>query len=431
MPSAPTPQREDRLHPQKNRPTGDDRTPAQRDRDRIVYSSAFRRLAEVTQVVAADSGYVFHNRLTHSLQVAQVGRRLAEKLHKQGCSLSDDIDPDTVEAACLAHDMGHPPFGHVIEELLNELGCLVGGFEGNAQSFRILTKLAFHSPEHPGLDLTRATLAAVTKYPWAQGENLKKPEKWGYYHSEKSDFEFARKGNEKSQKQTTEAFLMDWADDITYSVHDLEDFYRAGRLPLHLLAMESDDRERKHFFGKVFERCSTNRDHVMLANRVELQSAFEQVIRLFPSMQEYRGTTHQRTSLRNFTSSLIGRYINGVYVKDDKISVDPNLKNEVTMLKELIWIYVIQDPALASQQIGQKHMVRHLFEIYTNATVSRRDWRIFPTYYQDQLEKADHNCEKIRTCIDLIAGMTETQVHRVYNRLTGVSTEASLNDPLG
>src|SRR5205809_376743 len=176
-----------------NRPNaGDDyRSPSQRDRDRVLYSSSFRRLAEVTQVVAANSGYVFHNRLTHSLQVAQVGRRLAEKLNKIQPETKEFIDPDVVEAACLAHDLGHPPFGHIAEHALNELADEIGGFEGNAQSFRIVTRLASRSPNHAGLDLTAATLAAVLKYPWQRGGNPQKTNKWGAYDSETRDFEFA------------------------------------------------------------------------------------------------------------------------------------------------------------------------------------------------------------------------------------------------
>jgi dGTPase len=430
--------RNERNYEKKPKQQGDHRTPAQRDRDRVLYSSAFRRLAEVTQVVAANSGYIFHNRLTHSLQVAQVGRRLSEKLvqlqNEHGMFPADGIDPDVVEAACLAHDLGHPPFGHVIEEQLNELGKAVGGFEGNAQSFRIVTKLAFHSPKYSGLDLTRATLAALLKYPWARGENEKKPNKWGYFQSEKDDFEFARSFYKPKYVQTTEAFLMDWADDITYSVHDLEDFYRAGRLPLHLLSMQTDSREREYFFEQVFARHEALKNTSILAARKELESAFTEVSRLFPPMQEYRGTIKQRTSLRNFTGSLIGRYINGVSFSDQddltRVVVEQQFKNEVTMLKELIWIYVIQDPALATQQFGQRHMIKLLFEIYVDAAQSRKDWKVFPTYYQERLNNEEDTDEKTRTCIDLIAGMTETQVHRIYSRLTGVSTESSLNDPL-
>lgn len=284
MPQALLSLRDERRHEQKIKAVGDHRTPPQRDRDRVLYSSAFRRLAEVTQVVAANSGYVFHNRLTHSIQVAQVGRRLAEKIIQiqtdQESDITRSINPDAVEAACLAHDLGHPPFGHVIEDKLNELSQQLGGFEGNAQSFRIVTKLAFHSPKHPGLDLTRATLAALLKYPWAQSENADKPEKWGYYRSEWEDFQFAEESL-TGQEQTNEAFLMDWADDITYSVHDLEDFYRAGRIPLHLLGMQNDDRERQRFFDKVYQRHQALKNAYVLDRWNELKDAFTEVSRLF------------------------------------------------------------------------------------------------------------------------------------------------------
>jgi dGTPase len=250
--------RNERLHINKPPGRGDYRTPAQRDRDRLLYSSAFRRLAEVTQVVSPTAGYVFHNRLTHSQQVAQVGRRLAEKLNQAYSAelrqCEDAIDPDVVEAAGLAHDLGHPPFGHIAEDELNELSKEVGGFEGNAQSFRIITKLALHSANHRGLDLTRATLAAVLKYPWFRGGNENKPNKWGAYESETRDFNFANALLRNPRVRTIEADLMDWADDVTYSVHDLEDFYRAGRMPLHFLARVSDARERESFFENAFQR---------------------------------------------------------------------------------------------------------------------------------------------------------------------------------
>jgi dGTPase len=169
-------------------------------------------LAEVTQVVSADSGYVFHNRLTHSLQVAQVGRRLAEKLLKRlpettGDLAFEGLDPDVVEAACLAHDLGHPPFGHIAEKELDGLAQRYGGFEGNAQSFRILSRLAFRSADYRGLDLTRATLAAVLKYPWLRGENPENLDKFGAYESERKEFEFARELYPNGYAQTMEAAL--------------------------------------------------------------------------------------------------------------------------------------------------------------------------------------------------------------------------------
>lgn len=432
--------RDQRLHSDASTKMGDGRSAAQRDRDRLIYSSAFRRLAEVTQVVAANSGYVFHNRLTHSLQVAQVGRRLAEKLVRELPKTDAEreafpaIDPDVVEAAALAHDLGHPPFGHIVEEQLDELADPFGGYEGNAQSFRIICKLAFHSPNYPGLDLTRATLAAVLKYPWLRNENEQKRNKWGAYKSEKKDFEFARQFHPKRFEQTAEAFLMDWADDITYSVHDLEDFYRAGRIPLHLLST-ADSREREHFRQSVLDRHSRPEGNKEVVDRIdELLEKLRDLLVATGPTEAYRGSQKQRSELRNFTGSLIHRYVATVGWSADGALLRPTVgleyRDEVLMLKELTWTYVIQDPALAMQQVGQKNMIKSLFDVYRNASQSRTDWKIFPTYYQEQLTQAQDEDERSRTCIDLIAGMTETQVHRLYARITGNSLEGSLNNPL-
>src|SRR6266446_506141 len=143
----------------------DPRRPAERDRDRILYSAAFRRLAGITQTVPGDLEHPVHNRLTHVLEVAQIGRRLAERLirdpKQKEAALALEIDPEVVAAACFAHDLGHPPFGHIAEEALDEMARgagAPGGFEGNAQSFRVVTKLAEHKEGFQGLDLTRATL---------------------------------------------------------------------------------------------------------------------------------------------------------------------------------------------------------------------------------------------------------------------------------
>jgi dGTPase len=442
MPFDVSPSSNDRLHATTPRSgVGDGRTDAQRDRDRLIYSSAFRRLAEVTQVVSASSGYVFHNRLTHSLQVSQVGRRIAEKLAREAQTSAISVDnsqipnPDVVEAAALAHDLGHPPFGHIIEQELNQLAQDVGGYEGNAQSFRILCKLAFHSSNYPGLNLTRASLAAVLKYPWFRHENDKHPNKWGAYESERDDFEFARQLHSNGFEQTSEAFLMDWADDITYSVHDLEDFYRAGRIPLHLLGT-TDSREREYFKQNVLERHQGPNGSQDVVKRIdELQEKLRDLlINTFAPVQAYRGTERERSDLRNFTGTLIHRYVNAAKWTEKGSMLRPSVareyRDEVRMLKELTWTYVIQDPALATQQMGQRHMVKTLFGAYADAATSQQQWKIFPAYYQERLKRASDSNERIRTCIDLIAGMTETQVHRIYARITGSSSEGSLSNPL-
>lgn len=420
----------ERLFDKKPRLSGDDRTPPQRDRDRILYSSSFRRLAEVTQVVAANSGYVFHNRLTHSLQVAQVGRRLAEKLQRRyGDLASHYVCPDVVEAACLAHDLGHPPFGHVAEHCLNELAQACGGFEGNAQSFRIVSRLASRSNTYGGLDLTRATLAAILKYPWLRGDNPDKPRKWGAYKSEIESFSFAAELFPSLNKRTIEAELMDWADDVTYSVHDLEDFYRAGRLPLHLLA-QRNSREREFFFENVFERRKGDKDFSAIADLKEIFAGA--LVPTFAITRAYDGSSAQRAALRHFTGILIGRYINAVALMGEgenvRAVIDPDFRSEVTMLKELTWTYVIEAPSLAARQQGQTKVIKDLFSIYTDLTAQSRTWQVFPAFYRERLAEAQGAEDVVRTCVDLIASMTESQVVAMHRRLTGHDHTSTVDD---
>jgi dGTPase len=427
--------RSERRHsPFKNKsdPT-DGRSPGQKDRDRILYTSALRRLAKVTQVVRADIGHVFHNRLTHSFQVAQVGLRVAQRLQPSYVNLagtSDGFDPDVVEAACLAHDLGHPPFGHVAEQKLNELaGDEIDGFEGNAQSLRIVTRLSQHSTTHRGLDLTRATLAAILKYPWLRNQNKNKTDKWGAYSSEKKDFDFATALCPAAQVKTIEASLMDWADDITYSVHDVEDFYRAGHIPLHLLADRRYDKERKGFFEKAFARHPEKSG--IWADRQSLEEAFNQVmVGLFPLEGVYTGEWNERAALRGFTSQLIGRYVGATTIEltngNLQLHIDQDRELDVAMLKELTWVYVIEAPELASQQEGQRQVIDGLFSIYWDAAQGQRSQHLFPPYYRKALEGSASDLEKKRVVVDLIAGMTEEQALAMHNRLTGVSVGSGL-----
>jgi dGTPase len=431
--------RNDRRHTisrAKRADSNDSRTPAQKDRDRLLYTTSLRRLAQVTQVVAADVSHVFHNRLTHSFQVAQVGRRLAERLltvHSEEVAHSDGLDPDVVEAACYAHDLGHPPFGHITEKELNVLaGADIDGFEGNAQSFRIVTKLAQHSPLHRGLDLTRATLAGILKYPWHRGENANKDDKWGAYGSEEKDFEFATQLRGAPLELTLEAQLMDWADDITYSVHDLDDFYRAHKIPLHLLAHRMYEQERDVFFEAAFRR---HRERSGLwADPQSLKESFNQVmVGLFPLNNPYSGTWKERAALRQFSSQLIGRYVGNtsLEIKNHrcKLKIDDHLLREVAMLKELTWVYVIEAQSLVSQQFGQRHAIRKLFDIYMSAGTEPARHHLFPAYYREAIEEAKSDEKKIRrTIVDFIAGMTEDQALAMYNRLTGVSVGSGLDE---
>jgi dGTPase len=432
--AAPPPERRDR----RTNEDLDNRSPFQRDRDRFLYTSAFRRLAGVTQVVAADEGHVFHNRLTHSLQVAQVARRVAEKLLDDAAAariLLPDINPDVAEAAAMAHDLGHPPFGHVAEQELNRLATafgLVDGFEGNAQSFRIVCQLAMRRPEEPGLNLTRATLNAVLKYPWRRHQNPKEPKKWGAYDSEADQFNWARKLTPTTFHRTAEAEIMDWADDVTYSVHDVEDFYRAGLMPLHRAIFDKNERER--FQDWVFKQPVPDG-----YNEPDLRAAFERLPKVWPVLGPYAGTREQRGRLRYLTASLIADYLRAVEARTSpqgtEVTVKPKQRNEVFMLKKLTWYYVIQNPKLATQQHGQRRIIRTLFLSFLRA-VRQNDFNLFPISYREQLEAIDPNqldeekkVAKTRLVVDVIAGMTERQSVELYGRLTGTSL-GSVLDPM-
>lgn len=419
----------------------DNRTAAQRDRDRILYNSAFRRLAGVTQVVSADEGDVFHNRLTHSLKVAQFGRRIAEHLAKETdyrvLEQLGGLDPDVVETACLAHDIGHPPFGHVAEKELQKLSEKIGSFEGNAQSFRVVTNLALHafwdssksSPRYRGLDLTRASLNAVLKYPWKFGENGEdSKKKWGAYQSESDDFGFARDGKTQNLR-SLEAELMNWADDVTYSVHDMEDFYKAGLIPLDRLRL--DPRSRGKFFDAAFSRANGDAAKSIASgqfSKTDLESSFEAILGTMPIEEPYSGTHEQRCRLRSLTSGLIGMYIKAAYLtsdSDNPLIIEPERQRSVLMFKELTWQFVILNPNLGTQQHGHRKIIGGLFDMYKEQ-VEKNKFEAFPVGTRESLLAASSEPERLRACIDLIAGMTEQQAVQMYQRMAGIALGSAL-----
>ena len=422
-------------------PQGDDRDDFQRDRDIILYSSALQRLSTTTQVVSGESGHVFHNRLTHTLQVAQVGRRLAEKLILKQPELAalHLVNPDVVEAACLAHDLGHPPFGHLAEEVLNKLaGDETQGFEGNAQSFRIVARLAFRDSKFDGLNLTGRTLSAILKYPWTfSGRPAQKRNKWGAYDSELTSFEFAvGESGPGPHGRSAEAELMDWADDLTYAIHDVEDFYRAGLIPLHLLLPPGpgarSSAERQRFLEYLATKRSTIEDFKN-ASDSDLDEIFaELMFTHFKLTGPYDGTRNDRARLRLFTSLLVGRYINGLRLAESgsskrSVEVDSQLRLQIALLKQLTWYYVIEAPGLAVQQHANRQIIRYLFHVFLQET-RRSPSGLLPPYYREQLSRSENDSSAIRrVVVDLIAGMTESQALLMYQRLNGIVHGSALD----
>lgn len=396
----------------------------------MLYSSAFHRLAGITQIVRAGEANVFHTRQQHTLKVAQVGRRLAQKLQKEQkrAATYRGLDPEVVEAACLAHDLGHPPFGHVGEHTLNELVSTNDddGFEGNAQSFRIITKLAIRFPDADGIDMTRATLAACLKYPWYRGKTGKKSKKWSVYKSEKEDFEFARAHHSSHYEKTLEAELMDWADDVAYSVHDLEDFHRCNALP----------------WQKVFAEKTKIIAHAQKSHPVEegrLEAAYERLKSFLDGTytellsEPYDGTREQREQLRRMTSQLIGTFIGAIKINEDRdsnvaVTFDDARVDEVHILKQITRDYIIGSPTLAAQQYGQQRIIRDLFE----ALISNADKTTgYPTFLPIRLRylRPMAGTSPARFVADCIASLSESEAIALHARLTGAVT-GSVLDPI-
>lgn len=432
------PSRDDRLYSQND---GDQRRPFERDRDRVLYSREFRRLSGVTQVARTEESYLYHDRLSHSLKVAQVGRRLAEYYCREytgSLDLDKHLDPDVVETAALVHDLGHPPFGHAIEQELDKLLAERGideGFEGNPQSFRIVTKTAAHSNHYDGLNLTRATLNAIIKYPWARGEDGNH-DKWGYYPSERSEFDFARELTDPGRNKCFEAEIMDWADDLAYAIHDLIDFYQSGLLPLDQILEGTNEKDKivDEFFAQKDIRVSE-------LNAEKFLDDLEAVAR--DSLKTpFKGTDTERAALNQFSSYLIEKYLGvgrddhlriDVTPSGPKLDINNNLENQIEFLKFMTYFYVIDNNTLISQQHGQKKMVNEIFETMVDyATSSSAYSSIIPSPYRERLDKMDDGAsdnDKVRIIVDFIASMTEQQVTTLYKRLTG-HTPGSLHNQI-
>src|ERR1022692_3931233 len=261
------------------------RSDFERDRARVLHSAGLRRLSAKTQVVAAGSADFPRTRLTHSLECAQIGRELAAEI---GC------DPDLVDAACLAHDIGHSPFGHNGEAALNELAARYGGFEGNAQSLRLLTRLE-PKVAGAGLNLTRATLDATLKYPW-----FSRGAKFGVYAEDAEVFAWIRQGA-PDRRPCLEAQVMDWADDVAYSVHDLEDGLQAGMIKLSQLR---DGGER----AVVAELTAATYCDPGSVTVDELSGVFAALLRQPCWPAAFDGGPVALAGLKNLTSELIGRF---------------------------------------------------------------------------------------------------------------------------
>ena len=368
------------------------------------------------------------------MKVAQIGRRLGQALLKLQPTEAaiHGLDPEVVEAACLAHDLGHPPFGHIGEKTLDQLvrkGGDQDGFEGNAQSFRILTKLAVRFADERGIDLTRATLAATLKYPWFRENAGIKRKKWSVYRSEDDDFRFARKFH-KGQLKTLEAEIMDWSDDIAYSVHDLEDFHRCNAIPWRKI-FDDPSSVILHAWQSTGKKTEANKRRIEDAyGRLEkhLLGNFERLL-----TEPYEGNHEQREQLRRMTSQLIGKYVKSIRISNNgfgkkAVDIEPDDVDEVSILKQITRDYIIGSPALIAQQHGQQRIITDLYHELANSLDDKSD---YPAFLPARLRylRPIAGTNNARFVADCIAGLSEREAMGLHDRLFGTAT-GSVLDPI-
>ncbi|MET8079076.1 deoxyguanosinetriphosphate triphosphohydrolase [Streptomyces sp. NPDC005303] len=411
------PQSTERWAPEPDKRPG--RTAFQRDRARILHSAALRRLAGKTQVVTPGTRNEMwdaspRTRLTHSLECAQVGRELGAAL---GC------DPDLVEAACLAHDLGHPPFGHNGEQALNEFAEDCGGFEGNAQSLRLLTRIEpkrFTEEGSVGLNLTRATLDAATKYPWPRGAHPADPgsQKFGVYEDDRPVFDWIRK-DAPGTRTTFEAQVMDWSDDVAYSVHDVEDGLHAGHIDPNYLHAEP---ERRAVFEVALGRYVPED-----TDPAELAAALDRLQDQEWWPHGYDGSAVAQARLKDATSQLIGRFClsaeaatRGRYGTgrltryDAELVVPHETRLECAVLKAVADRYVMQRAEQERLRADQRIVVAELAEALTARAPDGLD-----PQFRALFDRAADDRARKRVIVDQIGSLTDASARSLHARLTG------------
>ncbi len=374
-----------------------------RDRGRLLHSSALRRLAAKTQVLSPTAGLDFaRNRLTHSLEVAQIGRELASRL---------GLDADVVETACLAHDLGHPPFGHNGERALSEWATECGGFEGNAQSFRLLTRLEPKSVDSSGvprgLNLTRGSLLASIKYPWSAEQPDIDPsgrEKFGVYSDDQEVFAWAREGMPE-RRLTLEAEVMDFSDDVAYSVHDFEDAIVNGYLDPASL-------HSKHDRDGILHDMAT---WVGTASPDSLTAAWERLSAVPGWVTEFSPSRAQLASLKNLTSTLIGRFAltSSVETVDGlgTLVVPSETRDEIALLKGLVAVHVMSHTARQPVYHHPRDVLKTL------ATALSANPELMDSVFQTDFMAAGSDAGRQRVVVDQVASLTDQSAMALFERL--------------
>ena len=386
----------------------DYRSPFQIDRDRIIYTPSFRRLQSKTQVFLSGEYDFYRTRLTHSLEVAQIGRSICNRLKKRSDILSEEyfIDPDLVEAACLSHDLGHPPFGHAGERVLHSIMQNQGGFEGNAQTLRQLTETIYGQR---GMNPTRAFLDSTLKYKTLLSEIPKAPNHFIYdYQIKHLVFAFEDKdqilqfqaGDTRNAFKSVECQIMDWADDTAYSLNDIVDGANAGFINLQNLENWAETNNLKGDDAKNLEQlCKSIR-------RKRLEPLMGRKVGDFIAAANIVHTE------KNFMSSRTARY-------KYKIDVSSEIAKESKLYKKISLDLVFKSPQL--QQLDHKaaRVLGELFNILSDNYISnnKKPLKLVSSESEELISIAEKDSQKARVITDIISEMTDKLAVRTYRRL--------------
>lgn len=422
-------QRYDEAKPNR---AGDHRSVYQRDKARILHSAAFRRLQAKTQVLGIGKSDFYRTRLTHSLEVAQIGQGITEQLKRKFREIVSPLEPDhfLIEALCYAHDIGHPPFGHGGEIALHYKMHKYGGFEGNAQTFRIVTKLEPYS-QNDGMNLSRRTLLGLVKYPntlnnltntCSETISTNRQVKAGEWHppkglydcdNEKFDWllkelpdadrqlfiQYLPNNQGKHHKTCFKSFdcsIMELADDIAYSIHDLEDAIVMGIV-------------RRHEFNQSVSIPISKLSDINLAKDMNwIEKAL------------FEGEHYDR---KNAIGALVNSFITAIEIKvTDETFITPLLKYNASLpqsvetalscFKRFVFQRVISMPEIQQAEYKGQQLVMELFDAFSSDPE-----RLLPNNTRKRWEQAQKEANGIRVIADYIAGMTDEYAAKKYHHL--------------
>ncbi|WP_248924882.1 deoxyguanosinetriphosphate triphosphohydrolase family protein [Paenibacillus hamazuiensis] len=427
--------RKNRLHDSTLHKTSEERDEYEKDYARLIQSPAFRRLQGKSQVFGAGSGDYYRTRLTHSLEVSQIAREVARRMNGSYPFLAKRehpgliLDPAVVECAALAHDLGHPPFGHKGEEVLNSLLQSHGfAYEGNAQNFRILMFLEKRADSGFGLDLTAATLLAINKYPYS----LEEPGRIkGVYASEWEGIGYLRDlWNMPQGCPTLEAQLMDLCDDIAYSTHDIEDGIRAGKIQMNRTFFE-DRRLVAHLVQEIVEDRG---NYAVGWEQVNIEEMVRRVLAEYlQQWEQIYASCHQEASRtrREMKARWVGLFAGRVGIIDDPVTGwkkvtfvrdgqhDIELLRTMEILKKLAWVTMIKDFRVQRLQKRSEIMLQRLWDSFIEEETGRR---IVPPDWIEEHEQQKGKWPWHRFIADYISGMTDGYAEKVYAELYASKT---------